>query len=94
VREAVALHARRASERGEDAVRRVEILRLRFAEDLPVREIARRLEADPARVHHQYAQARQEFREVLRDVVRFHHPGEAGAVDAECARLLQAFADD
>ncbi len=72
--------------------RRVELLRLRFEEDLPVREIAARWGEDPARVHKEYARAREEFKRALLDVVAFHHPGSPGEVERECERLLDLFA--
>ena len=40
--EAAQLQQQRASERGPEAVRRVELLRLRFEEGLPIRAIAER----------------------------------------------------
>lgn len=89
VRRARQLQTERANEKGEAARRRVAILELRFQEDLPIREIAQLLEQDPAYVHHQYAQARKEFRTALEDVVREHQQlGPGQAVAAECERLL------
>jgi RNA polymerase sigma-70 factor (ECF subfamily) len=70
------------------AVRRVELLRLRFHEGLPIRDIAQRWGVEPAHLHHEYARARQEFRAALREVVAFHHPGPPAAVEEECANLL------
>jgi RNA polymerase sigma factor (sigma-70 family) len=90
-RQAADLHAARARESGEDARRRVEILRLRFQEGLPIREIAARWDEDPARVHHEYARAREEFREALREVVAGVHPGTPREIDEECARLAGFF---
>ena len=73
---------------GADAVRRVELLRLRFEEDLPIRTIAESWNTDAVRVHREYAKARAEFRAALKAGVQEHHGGEPRAVDAECARLL------
>lgn len=82
----------RARAEDEAALRRVELLQLRFEQGLPIRDIARRWDADPARLHHEYATARKEFRTALREVVAFHHPAAAGeSLDAECLRLLQLF---
>jgi RNA polymerase sigma-70 factor (ECF subfamily) len=92
MREAAELQARRASERGEAALRRVELLRLRFHEGLPVRDIAARWGAGAAKLHHEYARAREEFREALRAVVAFHQPGTAAEIDRACAELLAALA--
>jgi RNA polymerase sigma-70 factor (ECF subfamily) len=92
LREAARLQEDRARAAGERALRRVELLRLRFHEDLPIRTIAQRWGADPAWLHHEYAQAREEFRAALLDVVAFHHHGEPGAVEGECRKLLALLA--
>jgi RNA polymerase sigma-70 factor (ECF subfamily) len=55
LQEAAARQAEQAQVRGAEAQRRVELLRLRFHEGLPIREIARRWQADAAVLHHQYA---------------------------------------
>jgi RNA polymerase sigma-70 factor (ECF subfamily) len=73
---------------GDDAVRRCDLLRLRFEEAMPIRDIAARWEVDADALHHEYARARREFREALRAEVAFHHAGPPGEVDAECGRLL------
>jgi RNA polymerase sigma-70 factor (ECF subfamily) len=88
IREAVRRQAEHARARGPAAERRVELLRLRFHDGLPVREIARLWDADPARLHHDYATARQEFLAALREVVAFHQPGPPAAVDRACAELV------
>jgi RNA polymerase sigma-70 factor (ECF subfamily) len=89
VREAAVLQARHARSQGSEAEERVELLRLRFQEGLPVREIARRLGREPARVHHDYAKAREEFQLALREAVAFHMPGAETGLDRECERLLE-----
>jgi hypothetical protein len=67
----------------------VELLRLRFNDGLPIREIAVRWGEEAARLHHEYATARDEFQSALREVVAFHHPGTApGEVDQACRELL------
>jgi RNA polymerase sigma-70 factor (ECF subfamily) len=86
--QAAARHAEDAEKAGEAAVRRVELLRLRFHDGLPIREIARRRGCDPDAVHRDYARARQEFRAALSAVVTFHHPGTPAEVDRTCAELL------
>lgn len=88
LREAAALHGERAGAGGEGARQRFELLRLRFEDDLPIREIARRRGVDSAELHHEYAKAREEFRAALADVVAFHHPGTKGEVDRRCESLL------
>ncbi len=54
--------------------RRVELLRLRFQEGLPIRDIAAKWNEDAAKLHHEYATARDEFRAALMQVVAFHLP--------------------
>jgi RNA polymerase sigma-70 factor (ECF subfamily) len=88
--EAARLQRRRATERGPEAVRRVELLRLRFEENLPIRAIAERWNVAAAGLHHAYALARQEFKAALLEVVAFHHPGSAAEVEQEAASLLKA----
>jgi RNA polymerase sigma-70 factor (ECF subfamily) len=88
LREAAQRQTERARQAGEAASRRVELLRLRFQEGLPIREIARRWQADPAALHHEYARARQEFKVALLEVVAFHHPGAAAEIEQECSNLL------
>jgi RNA polymerase sigma factor (sigma-70 family) len=78
----------RAAQGDEEAVRRIELLRLRFREDLPIREIAKRWEEDPDRLHRAYRTARGEFLDALTEVVRELHGGSAAEVEAECVRLL------
>ena len=62
MREAAERQAELAAERGADALRRVELLRLRFQDGLPIREIAALWNVDAAGLHREYARARQEFR--------------------------------
>jgi RNA polymerase sigma-70 factor (ECF subfamily) len=88
VREAAERQSVIASRCGEAAVRRVELLRLRFHEGMPIREIAQLWDLDAASLHHEYARARREFQSALRDVVAFYHPGTPEDVDRECAQLL------
>ncbi len=89
VNEAGELHASRARERGADCARRLELLALRFKEDLPIRDIAKLWSMSPEYLHHQYAQARAEYRDCLREVVAFHQgPQSTERLDEECQRLL------
>lgn len=88
LRQAARVMEARARAAGADAQRRVEILKLRFGEEMPIRDIARLWNADPARLHHEYAAAREEFRGALRDVVAEHQPGDAGR---EAERLIACF---
>jgi RNA polymerase sigma factor (sigma-70 family) len=88
VREAAERQLVLAAQRGEAAMRRVELLRLRFDGGMPIREIALLWGVDAASVHHEYARARQEFRSALRDIIAFHLPGSPEDVDHECAQVL------
>jgi RNA polymerase sigma factor (sigma-70 family) len=88
LREAADRQAERAEALGPAARRRVELLRLRFHEGLAIREIAQLWQEAPARLHHEYARAREEFRAALLDVVAFHHPGSPAQTERECAELL------
>jgi RNA polymerase sigma-70 factor (ECF subfamily) len=88
--EAAQRQAQLAAKRGPEAVRRVELLRLRFEENLPIRTIALRWEVPAADLHHAYALARKEFRAALLEVVAFHHPGTPAEVEHEAASLLTA----
>ncbi len=68
--------------------RRVELLRLRFDEGLPIRDIAKRWGTDPAALHEQYRLARQDFKKALLEVVSFYQPRSTAAVEEECAEIL------
>ena len=70
--EALEHQQREAEDSGAPALRRLELLRLRFWEEIPIREIATRWEADPAHLHHEYARAREEFRSALEVVLAQH----------------------
>jgi RNA polymerase sigma-70 factor (ECF subfamily) len=88
MRRAAERQAELAQKSGEAAIRRVELLRLRFHEGLTIREIASRWGEYKARLHHEYASARQEFKKALLEVIAFHHPGSPKEVEQECAALL------
>ena len=88
VRQAVAHQRERGRSTGGAARRRVELLDLRFYQGLKIRDIARRWNADPAELHHEYARARRDFRAALFEVVAFHLPHSREAVERECVRLL------
>ncbi len=88
--EAAGLQRQRAQDRGDLALERVELLRLRFEENLPIRTIAELWGVQAAGLHHAYSLARQEFKAALLEVVAFHHPGSPAEVEQEAAGLLQA----
>ncbi len=91
MREAAQLQEDRARESGPEAMQRVEFLRLRFGEGLPVREIAKRFDLDDRdAIHREIRRARKMFKEALREVVSFDLPeGTDADVDAECERLQE-----
>jgi RNA polymerase sigma-70 factor (ECF subfamily) len=88
MREAADVHASHAAAQGAAAEQRLRILRLRFEEGLPIRDVARRLAMEPSAAHHEYARARKEFRAALNQVVAFYRPGSAEEVEQECEALL------
>jgi DNA-directed RNA polymerase specialized sigma24 family protein len=92
VRQAVARQAEIARDAGPEARRRVDLLRLRFHDDLPIRKIARIWAEDSDRIHRWYRKAREEFRAALNDVVKEHNSGTPAEIDRECSRLLALFA--
>jgi len=95
MREAAAAQEERAREQGDEAMRRVELLRLRFHEGLPIRDIAARWNEDPVYVHRAYALARREFRRALEQVVSAHHAAAGGGdemIRRECEDLLRLLA--
>lgn len=89
LREAARVQAETAATAGPRAERRVELLRLRFQDGLPIREIAARWNEDAAHLHREYATARDEFRAALTAVMVFHLPTATGTeLDAACRDLL------
>ncbi len=89
MRQAAVVQRLRAGD--ERAKRRIRLLRLRIQEGLPIRRIAERWDADPVKLHREYALARTEFRRALELVVAEHHPGPPGEIERECARLVSLF---
>jgi RNA polymerase sigma factor (sigma-70 family) len=88
MREAAELQGALAVDRGDEAGRRVELLKLRFQEGLPIRDIATLWGVDVAELHRQYARARKEFHEALREVIGSHLLANPEQVDGQCAELL------
>ena len=65
------------------------MLKARFQEGLPIRDIAAKWGTDAAKLQREYATARDEFRAALRSVVAFHLPEATPAeIDRACAELL------
>jgi RNA polymerase sigma-70 factor (ECF subfamily) len=90
MRAAAQKQAEVATQRGADALQRVELLRLRFQSGMPIRDIALRWGKPAEQVHREYAKARAEFRDALRDVIAFHQPGKPEVLDATVSELLSA----
>ena len=86
MRQATYLLTKRAQAGGATARRRVELLRMRFTDGQPTREIAEKWGLKPAQVQYEYKCARDDFQAALIDVVRQHDPD--GAAEEECVRLL------
>ncbi|MCA8968239.1 MAG: sigma-70 family RNA polymerase sigma factor [Planctomycetes bacterium] len=81
-----------AAEKGDAALLRVEILRQRFEEGRPIRDIAQQLDLDASKAHHEYAKAREEFKTSLRAEIAFHVSGTKEQLDHECRLLLDLLA--
>ncbi len=88
LREASELMRRHAEQNGTETSRRWDLLRLRFQNGMPIREIAKQWEEDPAKLHHDYARARQEFKDALLEVLAFYHPGAPAAAKREAEELI------
>jgi RNA polymerase sigma-70 factor (ECF subfamily) len=88
VREAWELQEQRARESGAESARRAELLRLRFQEELPIRDIARQWGADPVVLHREHEKAVREFERALRDVVAAQTPGSPEGVGRICREIL------
>lgn len=91
MREAAARQRELAQAKGPAAERRVELLRLRFQDDLPIRAIAERWQVEAAWLHHQHEQARKEFEQAWREVMGLQH-ATADQVAAKWREFLQHFA--
>ena len=81
------IQAENARRDGDEALRRIELLQLRFHEGKPMREIAAAWGMDGRRLQYEYQKARHEFEAALHEAVRRHHPD--AAVEEEAARLLE-----
>ena len=47
------------------------------------------LKAEPERIHREYARARKEFRQALRDVLGLHERCTGEQLERECERVLE-----
>jgi RNA polymerase sigma factor (sigma-70 family) len=80
----------RARQAGPDAIRRMELLRLRTQEALPIREIARRWGIDADELYRAQTRVRKELREALREVAALHRPGTPAEIDRWLEELRDA----
>ena len=85
---AAALQEVRAADLGEAARKRVELLRMRFQDGVPIRKIAEQWQVDSTKLHHEYAKARREFQSALFEVVHRHGTGSEADARRECELLL------
>jgi len=92
MREAAERQTALAAQAGADAMRRVELLRLRFHENLPIREIAAKWGVDAVHLHREYARARREFKQTLLAVLSTQQSGPDDVLERECAWLLAQLA--
>ncbi len=92
MRDAAVRMAELAADAGNEAHRRVELLRLRFQENLPIRDIAERWKVDAEHLHRQYARARADFRVALIEVLGFYESAPRQEIESEAARLLALLA--
>jgi len=88
MKEAAERQRQRAVAKGPAAQRRVALLGKRFNDNLPIRSIAREWGVQTAVLHHEYAQARREFRDALEEVLLFYNPHSAYELEKECLALL------
>ncbi len=88
MRQAFETQTRHAKLEGERALKRVELLQLRFQDGLPIRKIAERWQIEAATVHEEYRRARAEFKKSLFEVVSYHHPDTPHEAEKECTHLL------
>ncbi len=89
MRDASELQRARATAAGGVKMRRVELLELRFQQGLTIPQIAELWREDAARLHHLYADAREDFLEALREIVRQRGgPTSGQALERECEWML------
>lgn len=88
--EARDLMAGRAAPGGTPELR-LRILRLRYEQELPSREIARTLGIDAFRVYKLLHEARKEYRASLLEVMAYYHPeADKDELERHCVELLAA----
>lgn len=88
MKEARELNDQRARTGDERGARRAELLRLRFQEGQPIRDIARAWAVEPKRLHREYRRALDEFASCLREVVASQTHGPRDELDERCREFL------
>ena len=89
MKEAAKRQLQAARAKGKRAIKRVDLLQLRFRDGLPIREIAKQWQIETARLHSEYKVARKEFLRALMEVVSEHFPDSTNRVlEEKCHELL------
>ena len=88
MQQAASLMRSKADLAGSDHQRRVELLRMRFHESVPIRDVAKIWGEDAKALHRELDKARAEFRASLREVLGQHHQCTPEKLEAEIERLL------
>ncbi len=89
LKQAAAFQADRSTSLGPEAEQRVALLKLRFQEGRPMRDIATAWQMDRRKLQYEYDKARAEFTAALDQVLRELYPERA--VRSERERLLEHF---
>jgi len=90
LREAVARQAERAGILGPEALKRVELLRLRFQGGMKLRDIAKEWKVEHPWLRRQNARALEEFEDALKEVIAYHYPNAPAEAEREMATILAA----
>jgi len=90
LKEAVARQAERAGILGAEALKRVELLRLRFQGGMKLRDIAKEWKVEHPWLKRQNARALEEFEDALKEVIAYHHPNAPAEAEREMATILAA----
>ncbi len=89
VHEARRVQTEHAKSKGEPALRRLEMLRMRFEEDCMPRRIAEQMGLSADVVSQELLRAKNEFLAALAEVIAFHHPhASASWIEDEVKRIL------
>jgi RNA polymerase sigma-70 factor (ECF subfamily) len=89
LRLAMDIQAQGAQSQGEPHQKRLELLRLRFHEGMPIRAIAERWQCDAAWLHHEFARARRDFKRALGQALGLGQDVPAEQLEREIQRLWE-----